>query len=125
MKTKVPFVLGVVLALAVAFPANAQFYKQTNLVSDTTVTPPAQLQDSRLVNPWGVSLSATSPFWVSDAGSSVATLYSVNPTTGVVTQPSLIVSVPLPSGQVHNGVATDFILSGKPAAHCPFPRTPR
>ena len=116
MKTKVSSVPGAVLAFAVAFPASAQFYKQTNLVSDTTVTPPAQLQDSHLVNPWGVSLSATSPFWVSDAGSSVSTLYSVNPTTGVVTQPALIVSVPLPSGQVHNGVTTDFMLSGKSAA---------
>lgn len=100
---------GVVLALVATFSANAQFYKQTNLVSD--IAGMAQLQDPQLVNPWGVSHSATSPFWVSDAGKSVSTLYSVNPTTGAVTKSSLVVNVPVPSGQVFNGITTDFIVA--------------
>ncbi|MDR3701375.1 MAG: TIGR03118 family protein [Candidatus Sulfopaludibacter sp.] len=33
----------------------------------------------------------------------------------MVSQPALVVSVPLPSGQVHNGVGTDFVLGGKSA----------
>lgn len=111
MKYTVALIAGAVSLLAVAFPAHAQFYLQTNLVSD--ISGMAQIQDPQLVNPWGVSMSATSPFWVSDAGSSVSTLYSVDPSTGVVTKVPLVVSVPLPSGQVHNGVTTDFVLSGK------------
>ena len=67
------------------------------------------------MNPWGVSLSATSPFWVSDAGTSVSTLYKVDPTTGAVTKLPLVVSVPVPSGQVHNSVVTDFLISGSSA----------
>lgn len=111
MKYRIVLSAGAVLLLAAAFPVRAQFYLQTNLVSD--ISGMAQLQDSQLVNPWGVSRSATSPFWVSDAGSSVSTLYSVDPSTGAVTKVPLVVGVPVPSGQVHNGVATDFVLSGK------------
>jgi uncharacterized protein (TIGR03118 family) len=116
MKSRISFVTSAVLAVAVAvaLPASAQFYAQTNLVSD--VAGAAQLQDSKLVNPWGVSSSSTSPFWVSDAGTSQATIYSVDPATGIVTVVGLVVSVPVPSGQVHNGVSTDFLLSGTPAA---------
>ena len=108
------FLVGAALMALLALPANAQFYKQTNLVSD--IAGMAQIQDPQLVNPWGVSLSTRSPFWVSNAGSSVSTLYSVDPTTGTVTKASLVVSVPVPSGQVHNGITTDFLLSGSPAA---------
>src|SRR5215469_6475016 len=103
-----PLSMRTLLALVATLPASAQFYKQINLVSDL---PGAQIQDLQLVNPWGVSHSATSPFWVSDAGASVSTLYSVNPTTGVVTKNSLTVSVPLPSGQVTNGITTDSVVT--------------
>ena len=50
-------------------------YLQTNLVSDLPGI--AQLQDTNLVNPWGISFSATSPFWISDNGSGLSTLYAV------------------------------------------------
>jgi hypothetical protein len=45
-------------------------FTQTNLVSDGAV--PAAVTDPNLVNPWGVSFSATSPIWVSDNGSGLA-----------------------------------------------------
>src|SRR4051812_7038627 len=48
-------------------------YKQTNLVSDLPGF--AQLQDPRLINPWGLAQLATSPFWVTNNVSSTATLY--------------------------------------------------
>src|ERR1700682_5547182 len=48
-------------------------YKQTNMVSDLTGF--AQIQDPNLVNPWGLAMSATSPFWVTNNVSSSATLY--------------------------------------------------
>jgi uncharacterized protein (TIGR03118 family) len=114
MKKQISSVARAMAALAVAFPASAQFYQQTNLVSD--IPGMAQIQDAHLVNPWGVSHSPTSPFWVSDQVTSVSTVYSVNPTTGAVTQVALVVNVPVPSGQVHNGVTTDFLLSGKSAS---------
>ena len=39
-------------------------FVQTNLVSD--IPGLAAITDSELVNPWGVSHSPTSPFWVSN-----------------------------------------------------------
>jgi uncharacterized protein (TIGR03118 family) len=62
---------------------------QTNLVSDLPGV--AQVQDTHLVNPWGISESGTSFFWVSDNGSGVSTLYN---TAG--TPQSLVVSIPSP-----------------------------
>jgi uncharacterized protein (TIGR03118 family) len=96
-------------SLAATIPAYGQFYKQTNLVSD--IAGNATLQDPQLKNPWGVSHSASSPFWVSNAGTSASTLYSVDPATGEVSKASLVVTVPVPSGQVFNGVSTDFIVT--------------
>ena len=49
---------------------------------------------SGLVNAWGVSFSPSSPFWVSDNGSGVATLYNVNPATNVTTKQGLTVTIP-------------------------------
>src|SRR5690348_12868467 len=46
---------------------------QSNLVSDLPNV--ADHLDPALVNPWGISESATSPFWVSDNGSGLSTLY--------------------------------------------------
>jgi uncharacterized protein (TIGR03118 family) len=107
---KFSLVIGAFVAMAATFPAKAQFYTQTNLVSD--ISGMAMLTDPNLVNPWGVSHSPTSPFWVSDAGKNVSTLYFVSPTTGVVTASSLVVKIPgPPSGQVFNGVSTDFLLA--------------
>jgi uncharacterized protein (TIGR03118 family) len=50
--------------------------------------------DSQLINPWGISASGTSPFWISDNGAGVSTLYSVDPTTNVATK----LSFPSPTG---------------------------
>ena len=88
-------------------------YQQTNLVSD--VPGLAQVTDPNLVNPWGVSFSATSPWWVSDAGTNVSTLYAV--TSAGVTVNSLVVGIPTtgsgpqgPTGQVSNSTASDFVI---------------
>jgi uncharacterized protein (TIGR03118 family) len=59
-----------------------------------------------LVNPWGISFSSGSPFWVSNNASGTSTLYSVNG-RGVVSQAGLVVSMPdagAPiTGQVNTG----------------------
>src|SRR5215831_6208592 len=52
-----------------------QQYKKINLVSDQRGV--ALLQDTNLVNAWGMAFSSTSPFWVSDNGTGKSTLYSV------------------------------------------------
>ena len=86
-------------------------YRQTNLVSDQPGV--ALLQDTNLVNAWGVSFSPTSPFWVRDNGTGKSTLYSVtNDASGSpqVTKLGLEVSIPgegNPTGQVFNNT-TNF-----------------
>jgi len=105
---------GSSLALALAMLAGAnsptraeEGYAATNLVSDQPGV--ALLQDTNLVNAWGMSFSATSPFWISDNGSGLATLYSVtNDSLGMVHVAKLGVQVTIPgegtpSGQVFNG----------------------
>ena len=65
--------------------------------------------DSSLINPWGISASSSGPFWVSDNGKTVSTLYSVNPTTDATTKLSLVVTIPgngSVTGQVFNGTAS-------------------
>jgi uncharacterized protein (TIGR03118 family) len=62
---------------------------QTNLVSDLPGV--AQQLDPNLVNPWGISESPNSFFWISDNNANVASLYN---TTGV--PQSLVVQIPSP-----------------------------
>src|SRR5438309_8406914 len=61
--------------------ADAGPYVQTNLVSDLSGL--AKITDADLVNPWGISHSSTSPFWVSNQVTSTATLYAVTGQTNV------------------------------------------
>jgi uncharacterized protein (TIGR03118 family) len=74
-------------------------FTQTNLVSDLPGL--AKTTDPDLVNPWGVSFSNASPFWVSDNGTGLATLYN-----GAGDKLGLVVTVPppgaAPTGQVFN-----------------------
>ncbi|HEX4590230.1 MAG TPA: TIGR03118 family protein, partial [Gemmataceae bacterium] len=97
--------------------ANVGFV-QTNLVSDLAGV--AAVQDPNLVNPWGLASSATSPFWVSDNGAGVSTLYNGNGqpvhigTNGFVTVPPPDTMPPTPqsapTGVVFNG-SSDFVVS--------------
>ena len=57
-------VLGFAASPGLAGPVGP--FGQTTLATHAT--------DPDLVNPWGMSFSATSPFWVSDNGSGHATL---------------------------------------------------
>jgi uncharacterized protein (TIGR03118 family) len=106
-----PFAATALLALAWVPAATAgngnDDYQQTNLVSDLAGV--AQLQDTNLVNAWGISMSGNSPFWVSSNGKGLALLYSVtNDPSGLphVSKVGLEVTIPgegTPSGQVFNG----------------------
>jgi uncharacterized protein (TIGR03118 family) len=86
---------------------------QVNLASDLPGMAP--VTDPDLKNPWGVSLSPTSPLWVSNQGTDSSTLYSLTPGSGLVTK-NTAVRVTLadsdagPTGQVANP-GTGFVLS--------------
>jgi uncharacterized protein (TIGR03118 family) len=105
--------------------ASAQHYMQTNLVSD--IPGAAATHDPSLVNPWGLSRSSGSPWWVADNGAGVSTLYNgtgqIIPINGngIVTIPppknAPAGTTSTPTGTVFNG-STDFLLpapNGKPA----------
>ena len=83
-------------------------YQQANLVSDLPVV--AAIQDSSLVNAWGISFSPTSPFWVSANETGKALLYAVtNDALGNVdvTKQGLEVTIPGEgnvTGQVFNNL---------------------
>jgi uncharacterized protein (TIGR03118 family) len=100
----------------------ADDFDQTNLVS--SVPGLANNTDPNLVNPWGVSFSATSPFWVSNQGTGTTTLYDGagnlievggNPS---ITIPGGTSGTAGPTGQVNNGT-TGFLVNGS-AAHFIF-----
>ena len=91
-------------------------FNQTNVVS-SVAGGMAGVTDPSLINPWGTSSSSTSPIWVSDQGSGVATLYNPN---GNPIKQALTVTIPSvgtpsgPTGQVFNAdTATgDFTIPG-------------
>jgi len=88
------------------YRSTAKYYRQANLVSDLSGV--AQLQDTNLVNPWGVSFGGTGPFWVNDNRAGKSTLYSVtNDASGstIVAKQALEVTIPgdgTPTGVVSN-----------------------
>ena len=98
--------LGLVAVIATGGSASGAVthhgFRQINLVSD--IPGKAQLTDSHLVNPWGLAAGPTSPLWVADNGTDVATLYSGAVHGSPVSQVPLIVSIPggAPTGQVFN-----------------------
>ena len=81
------------LGAQAATPSTSGTVLQTNIVSDLQGV--AQLQDPNLVNPWGISSSSGSPFWVSDNNAGVTTLYNSHGTTPVSIV-ALVVSIPTP-----------------------------
>jgi uncharacterized protein (TIGR03118 family) len=102
-----------------AMPADDPDFVQTNLVSN--IAGLATVTDSELINPWGVSHSSTSPFWVSNQGTNTATLYTVTDKTNVskvnINPPAGFVLIPTtskgpqgPTGQVNNGNASSFLV---------------
>ena len=96
-------------------------YVQSNLVSD--IAGMAAVTDTNLVNPWGISFSATSPFWIADNGTGLSTLYT---STGAIV--ALVVTIPPPAGQpgpsapsgtIANAVP-GFLATGTSTAHFLF-----
>jgi len=87
---------GLILSSATMFlrPVAAQQFIQVNLVTDDQTAHAAVIQDPALKNAWGVSFGGTTPFWVSDNGTGVSTLYKVDPATDLPTKQGLTVTIP-------------------------------
>lgn len=97
------------IALLAAIAAHGQdtatnSYTQTNLVSD--IPGMATFTDAHLVNPWGLSRSAGSYWWVADDATGVSTLYAG---TGAIQ--SLVVTIPPASG-AGSGTPTGTVAVG-------------
>jgi len=117
-------------AALLALPALtfAQHYQQTNLVSDIMGMAPTF--DPNLKNPWGITRSSGSPWWVSNNNSGTSTLYNaaggiipINGTGFVTVPPRGFApgTQSAPTGIVFNGSATDFLVTpGGAAAHFIF-----
>ncbi len=130
------FALSLFLLPAVT---QAQHYTQKNLVSDISQPDNADktkvLLDKNLKNPWGLTRSSGSPWWVGNNNSGTSTVYGSDGTTatpaGFLPDPPgspfdnfVIVPPPgfalgtqsAPTGAVFNGSRTDFLLDkGTPA----------
>lgn len=111
----------------------AQHYKQTNLVSDLS-NQGAAVVDPNLKNPWGLTRSSGSPWWIGNNNSGTSTLYDGNgnpqnffpdphPDSNgnrinspfnnfvMVPPPGFAPGTqPAPTGVVFNGSKTDFLL---------------
>ena len=111
-----------------AAPARADAFQLSSIVTDDNANltalgfAPAITEDTNLVNPWGVSFTpTTSPFWISDNGTGLASLYRA---TGVqVTPPSPVtIAAPMvpppgfmaaaPTGQVNNQTSGFVVTEG-------------
>jgi uncharacterized protein (TIGR03118 family) len=103
-------------ALAVATPTPGTRYRQTNLVSD--VPGFALIQDPLIVNPWGVSMTSSSPFWLANNGTSTSSLYRGDVGSVVFFKQPGMPNITIPetppsiTGTVANsGGPTDFMVS--------------
>jgi uncharacterized protein (TIGR03118 family) len=111
--------LSLALAMAAYGQTPANVYRVVNLVSNVSGT--AAVTDPNLVDPWGMSASAGSPFWVSNHVAGNSTLYNG---AGAIT--AVVVTIPSaaggtvtgkPTGQVQNSAGAAFkVTSGSNAS---------
>src|SRR6187549_460109 len=72
----------------------AESFLATNLVTNDQSANAAKITDPSLVNAWGISFGPNTPFWVSDNGTGVTTLYQASPTSDAIAKLGLTVSIP-------------------------------
>jgi uncharacterized protein (TIGR03118 family) len=114
---RITWMMAAGLIVVLAAPPQVKggtIYTQTNLVSNSSATP-ANFIDPNLVNPWGNVSNGGSPFWISDQGMGLSTLYDTSTSPPGMPVP-LIVTIPggNPTGIVAN--TSDFNVDGTPAA---------
>jgi hypothetical protein len=102
-RKRIPLFTAALLVLMLILPSIASakdhdedgFYSQQNLVSN--IPGKAAVTDSNLRNPWGLTHSSTSPWWVADNGTGVSTLYNGDGVRFPAANP-LVVTIPAPDG---------------------------
>src|ERR687888_2113491 len=114
MKRACALILAAAAVLVGSASAAESTYTVTNLVSDQAGV--ALHQDSDLVNAWGLTSLPTSPWWVSDNGTDVSTLYRADGS-----KVPLTVSVPnAPTGAVSNAGPHFVVSNGTTSAPARF-----
>jgi uncharacterized protein (TIGR03118 family) len=95
--------LGILAAAPAAGARPPNAYHRVDLVSDQPGH--ARITDPNLVNPWGLAAGPSTPIWVADNGTDVATLYTGGVGAGAPKIAPLVVKIPggAPTGQVFNG----------------------
>jgi uncharacterized protein (TIGR03118 family) len=96
-------------------------YRQTNLISDIPGFAP--VLDPLLVNPWGITVRGTSPFWIANNGTSTTQLVKgdVSGAPVVLNASPQTITIPggLPTGTVSN-TTSDFLIT-PPGGGTPAP----
>jgi uncharacterized protein (TIGR03118 family) len=114
-----PILLSVVLLLTLS--AAAQDYDPRNLTAD--LAGQAFNTDTHLVNAWGIALSPGGPFWVSDAGSGLATTYGrfgIPLSTVVTIPPGSGSGTGSPTGIVYNSSSSFMVKKGSNSGPATF-----
>lgn len=112
---KAIFAAAAVLSVATLLPFGTaaawsrSAYTKVPLVSDLPGTAP--VTDPNLVNPWGLTHSPHGPWWISDNGTGMASIY-----TGAGLQAAPAISIPSPSGEA-NGGTPDGIVFNRAASY--------
>jgi uncharacterized protein (TIGR03118 family) len=119
MRTFLRLTVFSAMALSGGAISFGQHYQQTNLVAGKSGFAP--ITDPNLVNPWGISRGSGSPWWTSDNGTGLSTLYN-----GSGAIQGLVVKIPpsnpqktpvgSPTGTIFNGSTTDFLLAPNASA---------
>lgn len=108
---------GVAIAFGAGTGSSSNSYLQHNLVADTPGV--ADVTDPHLVNAWGISEGPTSPFWISDNGTGLTTVYNTSgailPLVVTIAPPTGQSGTAAPSGQVFNNTQSFLLANGKPA----------
>jgi uncharacterized protein (TIGR03118 family) len=99
-------IAGLVLAGA-AKAAPSDRYVVHNIWSSNTQLIPADVQDTRLINPWGLAASATSPWWPVNNGSDTST---INSAAGGAVNTGTLAHVTAPTGGVAGAGAGNFVV---------------
>jgi uncharacterized protein (TIGR03118 family) len=94
-------------ALLLAVLASPSVFAQHFTRTDLTRNMAGETQvDPNLVNAWGLSRSSTSPWWVSDNGTGLSTLYD-----GAGAPQKLVVTIPLPDGKSGTSAPTGTVFN--------------
>lgn len=112
--TRIAPAIVMLAALGIAYGDNR--YVQHNLVSD--IAGQADYTDPHLVNPWGIAISPTSPFWIVNNRTGRATVYDSNGKPSVLVVPvqgNLGTEGSSPTGQVFNGTGAFALPEGRSA----------